>query len=82
VSINCVAVSADLEYGAGMHVTNGTVFPRQMGIGATRDLGAAAEVAIITAIESRATGFNGNYSPVADVNTIRRILLLEFERSV
>ncbi|MBM7692094.1 beta-N-acetylhexosaminidase [Peribacillus deserti] len=40
-----------------------------MGIGATRNLKAAEEVAKITAIESRATGFNWNYSPLADVNT-------------
>ena len=52
-----------------MHVTDGTAFPRQMGIGATRDLEAAEEVAKITAIESLATGFNWNYSPLADVNT-------------
>ncbi|PLT28828.1 glycoside hydrolase family 3 protein [Peribacillus deserti] len=62
-------VSADLEYGTAQHVTDGTIFPRQMGIGATRDLKAAEQVAKITAIESRATGFNWNYSPLADVNT-------------
>ncbi|WP_409276124.1 glycoside hydrolase family 3 protein [Neobacillus sp. SCS-31] len=62
-------ISADLEYGSVQHVTDGTAFPRQMGIGATRDLKAAEEVAKITAIESKATGFNWNYSPVADVNT-------------
>ncbi|MBT2638664.1 glycoside hydrolase family 3 protein [Bacillus sp. ISL-39] len=62
-------ISADLEYGSVQHVSDGTAFPRQMGIGATRDLQAAEEVAKITAIESKATGFNWNYSPVADVNT-------------
>jgi beta-N-acetylhexosaminidase len=62
-------ITADLEYGAGMHVTDATAFPRQMAIGATRDIKAAEEMAEITAIESKATGFNWNYSPVADVNT-------------
>lgn len=62
-------ISADLEYGAAQHVTDGTGFPRQMAIGATRDIGAAEQVAKITAIESKAIGFNWNYSPVADVNT-------------
>ncbi|MFB4167269.1 glycoside hydrolase family 3 protein [Virgibacillus sp. JSM 102003] len=61
--------SADLEYGVVQHVTDGTTFPRQMGIGATRDLDAAKKVAEVTAVESRAVGFNWNYSPVADVNT-------------
>lgn len=62
-------ISADLEYGTAQHVTDGTAFPRQMGIGATRDLQEAEDVAKITAIESKATGFNWNYSPLADVNT-------------
>ncbi|WP_142383566.1 glycoside hydrolase family 3 protein [Bacillus sp. T33-2] len=62
-------ISADLEYGVVQHVTDATTFPRQMGIGATRDLAAAKEIARITAVESKATGFNWNYSPVADVNT-------------
>lgn len=61
--------SADLEYGINQHVTNGTAFPRQMGIGATRNLEAAKEMASVTAQEMKATGFNWNYSPLADVNT-------------
>jgi beta-N-acetylhexosaminidase len=62
-------ISADLEYGSSQLVTDGTAFPRQMGIGATRDLDAASMAAQVTAIESKATGFNWNYSPLADVNT-------------
>ncbi|XJZ28579.1 glycoside hydrolase family 3 N-terminal domain-containing protein [Bacillota bacterium Lsc_1132] len=62
-------ISADLEYGTSQHVTDGTDFPRQMAIGATRDLGTAEQIAKITAIESKAIGFNWNYSPLADVNT-------------
>lgn len=62
-------VSADLEYGAIQHVEGATTFPRQMGIGATGSVDAAENVAAITAEEAKATGFNWNYSPVADVNT-------------
>ncbi|ALX49970.1 glycoside hydrolase family 3 N-terminal domain-containing protein [Lentibacillus amyloliquefaciens] len=61
--------TADLEYGVNQHVTDATAFPRQMGIAATRDLEAANEMAGVTAQEMKATGFNWNYSPLADVNT-------------
>lgn len=61
--------TADLEYGTNQHVTDGTAFPRQMGIGATRDLQATEDMARVTADEMIATGFNWNYSPLADVNT-------------
>ncbi|SFA99711.1 beta-glucosidase [Lentibacillus halodurans] len=61
--------TADLEYGVNQHVTDATAFPRQMGIAATRDLEAAEEMASVTAQEMKATGFNWNYSPLADVNT-------------
>ncbi|WP_176448330.1 glycoside hydrolase family 3 N-terminal domain-containing protein [Lentibacillus sp. CBA3610] len=61
--------TADLEYGVNQHVTDATAFPRQMGIAATRDLEAAEEMASVTAEEMKATGFNWNYSPLADVNT-------------
>lgn len=61
--------SADLEYGVNKYVTDATAFPRQMGIAATRDLDSAKEMASVTAQEMKVTGFNWNYSPVADVNT-------------
>src|SRR5699024_4559979 len=61
--------TADLEYGVNQHVTDATAFPRQMGIAATRDLKAAKEMAGVAAQEMKATGFNWNYSPLADVNT-------------
>ncbi|UJL45938.1 M28 family peptidase [Virgibacillus sp. NKC19-16] len=61
--------TADLEYGVNQHVTDATAFPRQMGIAATRDLEAAEDMASVTAREMKATGFNWNYSPLADVNT-------------
>lgn len=61
-------ISADLEYGAVQHVTNATVFPRLMGIAATRDTEAAKKVASITAKEARAVGYHWNYTPSVDVN--------------
>src|SRR5699024_1692845 len=61
--------TADREYGINQHVTDATAIPRQMGIAATRDLEAAEEMAGVTAEEMKATGFNWNYSPLADVNT-------------
>ncbi|WP_373893930.1 glycoside hydrolase family 3 N-terminal domain-containing protein [Virgibacillus sp. CBA3643] len=61
--------TADLEYGVNQHVTDATAFPRQMGIAATRDLNGTKEMASATAEEMKATGFNWNYSPLADVNT-------------
>jgi beta-N-acetylhexosaminidase len=62
-------ISADLEYGTRQLITDGTDFPRQMGIGASRDLGAAEHAAKINAIEAKAMGFNWNYSPLVDINT-------------
>ncbi|MGG5252865.1 glycoside hydrolase family 3 protein [Neobacillus sp. SM06] len=62
-------ISGDLEYGPYQHVTDGTDFPRQMAIGATRDRKTAEQIAKITAIELKAMGFNWNYSPLTDVNT-------------
>lgn len=61
-------ISADLEFGAVQHVTDATVFPRLMGIGATNDVDAAKKVAEITAKEAKAVGYNWNYSPAVDVN--------------
>lgn len=46
-----------------------TPLPYPMGLGASRDLGAAATSARITAEEARAVGFSMNIAPVADVNT-------------
>lgn len=61
-------ISADLEFGAVQHVTDATVFPRLMGIGATNDPNAAKKVGEITAKEAKAVGYNWNYSPAVDVN--------------
>lgn len=63
-------ISADLEYGTTHNIKEGTTaFPRQMGIGATRNLRDAQSVARVTAAEAKAMGIHWNFSPVADVNT-------------
>ncbi|MED2974130.1 glycoside hydrolase family 3 N-terminal domain-containing protein [Fictibacillus sp. B-59209] len=63
-------VSADLEYGVTHNIKEGTTsFPREMGLGASRNIADAKTVAAITSREAKAMGLNWNYSPVADVNT-------------
>lgn len=61
-------ISADLEFGAVQHITDATVFPRLMGIGAINDADAAKQIGIITAKEAKAAGYNWNFSPSVDVN--------------
>lgn len=40
-----------------------TIFPHNIGLGATRNLGLVAKIASITALESQATGFSWVFSP-------------------
>lgn len=73
-------VGADYEYGAGMRQRGGyflpnniylggaTVFPPQMGIGASRDTSLAYQQGRITAMEGRAMGVHVAFAPVLDVN--------------
>lgn len=62
-------IATDMEYGLAQRVPGvATEFPRQMGMGAANDRLAAYEQGRISALEGLATGFNWNYSPVADVN--------------
>jgi beta-N-acetylhexosaminidase len=73
-------VGADLEFGTGYRARGGyflpnaidlggaTVFPPEMGIGATRDSSLAYEQGRITAIEGRAIGIHIAFAPVLDVN--------------
>lgn len=61
-------VSADLEWGAGMRLRGGTVFPRLMAIGATGNPLDAYTVGRAAALEGRAVGIHVNFAPVADVN--------------
>jgi beta-N-acetylhexosaminidase len=73
-------IGADYEYGAGMRQRGGyflpnniylggaTVFPPQMGVGASRDTSLAYEQGRITAREGRALGVHVAFAPVLDVN--------------
>ena len=73
-------VGADLEFGTGYRARGGyflpngidlggaTVFPPEMGIGASRDTALAYEQGRITAIEGRAIGIHIAFAPVLDVN--------------
>jgi len=48
-------------------VAGATVFPQQLGLGATRDPALVADVADVTATELRATGVQQTSSPIGDV---------------
>ncbi|HEY2374837.1 MAG TPA: glycoside hydrolase family 3 protein [Gemmatimonadaceae bacterium] len=73
-------VGADLEFGAGYRARGGyflpnaidlggaTIFPPEMGIGATRDTSLAYEQGRITAVEGRALGIHIAFAPILDVN--------------
>ena len=73
-------VGADLEFGTGYRARSGyflpnaidlggaTVFPPEMGIGASRDTALAYGQGRITAIEGRAIGIHVAFAPVLDVN--------------
>ena len=73
-------VGADLEFGAGYRargryfLPNGidlggaTIFPPEMGIGATRDSALAYDQGRITATEGRALGIHIAFTPILDVN--------------
>ena len=73
-------VGADLEFGTGYRARGGyflpnaidlggaTIFPPEMGIGASRDTALAYEQGRITAIEGRAIGIHIAFAPVLDVN--------------
>jgi len=75
-----LVIGADYEYGAGMRQRGGyflpndiylggaTVFPPQMGLGATRDTSLAYQQGRVTAIEGRALGVHIAFAPVLDVN--------------
>ena len=73
-------VGADLEFGAGYRARGGyflpnaidlggaTIFPPEMGIGATHDTSLAYEQGRITAVEGRALGIHVAFAPILDVN--------------
>jgi beta-N-acetylhexosaminidase len=61
-------ISADFERGTGMRVTDGTLFPNNMAIGATNNPDLAYQMGLIIAAESRSIGVGQDYAPVCDVN--------------
>ena len=61
-------ISADFERGTGMRVTDGTLFPNNMAVGAANNYELAYKMGFSIANESRALGVQQNYAPVCDVN--------------
>ena len=61
-------ISADFERGTKMRLDDGSLFPSNMGIGATRNPDLAYKMGLQIAKECRAIGVHQNYSPVMDVN--------------
>lgn len=61
-------ISADFERGTKMRLDDGSLFPSNMGLGATRNTDLAYKMGIQIAKECRAVGIHQNYSPVMDVN--------------
>lgn len=61
-------ISADFERGTRMRVTDGTLFPNNMAIGAADNPDLAYQMGLTIAKESRILGVHQNYAPVCDVN--------------
>ena len=64
-----IVISTDQEEGEVLRIGSpATVFPGNMALGATRDVGLARSAAQITGEELRAVGINVDNAPVTDVN--------------
>src|SRR6185295_3753936 len=61
-------VGSDFEGGTSLRLNGGTLFPPNMGVGATWSDSAAYDLGRITALEGRAVGVQLAFAPVADVN--------------
>ncbi|RPI17502.1 MAG: glycoside hydrolase family 3 protein [Ignavibacteriae bacterium] len=61
-------ISSDFERGTGMRVSDGTLFPNNMAIGASGNADLVYKMGQVIAEESRAMGIRQNYAPVCDVN--------------
>jgi beta-N-acetylhexosaminidase len=61
-------ISQDFERGTGMRLDDGSIYPNNMAIGATRNSELAYKMGLLIAKECRAIGVHQNYSPVVDVN--------------
>ncbi len=64
-------VAADVESGAGGIVSDLTLLPRQMSLGATESPDLAYEYGAISAREATSMGINWSFSPVCDLNMNR-----------
>ena len=61
-------ISQDFERGTAMRLEDGSLYPNNMAIGATRNPELAYKMGLRIAKECRALGVHQNYSPVVDVN--------------
>lgn len=61
-------ISQDFERGTGMRLEDGSIFPNNMGLGATRNPDLAYKMGLQIAKECKAIGVHQNYAPVMDVN--------------
>jgi beta-glucosidase-like glycosyl hydrolase len=61
-------ISQDFERGTAMRLDDGSLYPNNMAIGATRNPELAYKMGLRIAKECRALGVHQNYSPVVDVN--------------
>lgn len=61
-------ISGDFERGTGMRLVDGSIFPNNMGLGATRNPDLAYKMGLQIAKECKAIGVHQNYAPVMDVN--------------
>ena len=61
-------ISADFERGTRMRLEDGSLFPSNMALGATRNPELAYLMGLQIAKECKAIGVGQNYAPVADVN--------------
>jgi beta-N-acetylhexosaminidase len=61
-------VGSDFEGGTSLRLNGGTLFPPNMGLGATGSDSAAYDLGRTTALEGRAVGVQLAFAPVADVN--------------
>lgn len=61
-------ISADYERGTRMRLDDGSLFPNNMALGASRSPDLAYKMGLFIAEECRALGVHQNYAPVMDVN--------------
>ncbi len=68
ISETPLLISADFERGTKMRLEDGSLFPSNMALGATRNPELAYLMGLQIAKECKAIGVGQNYAPVADVN--------------